>query len=290
MKKIFSIVVLFFLGTLTINAQEWKWVTQGGGHTDLIVQEKGITVDKDDHIITTGWYSDSVTFGERTLTGGGLYITKHDTSGELSWVVSEGEGTGDVSVFSGSSNLIPYGIAHDKANNIYIIGSNDASSMIGGELLSKEGFFLAKFDEDGTFLWNKKGEGNVENMKLASDSDGNITIAVDYKGVIVFDSEIVTSLDQWSNSTLFRRYNTDGELSWSNELVALGSQTGVSDLLINNNGDIICSVYSGGDSLMINNMTILYRPSAGFLISYMLKLNAEGKLVWIKDFFNQLHI
>ena len=114
----------------------------------------------------TGSYSAPCTFGGVTLTNGGIFIAKYDSSGNMFWAKSAGSG-------SDSSS----GIAVDGAANCYVTGNYSGPSTFGGITLTNTGLFVAKYDSSGNVPWAKTAVGSTRGNAIAADSVGNCYVA-----------------------------------------------------------------------------------------------------------------
>jgi hypothetical protein len=105
-------------------------------------------------------------------------------------------------------------IAFDRTGNVYVTGYyNSPSITFDTATLSNSGIeevFLAKYDEQGKFLWAKTAAGNSIHLgyAVACDSSGSVYVTgAYYNGQIIFDSIILNSAGYY-DYFLFSSYAT----------------------------------------------------------------------------------
>jgi outer membrane protein assembly factor BamB len=162
--KLFVAVCLLFVTIISLRAQapDWVWAKAGAGTIDDIVT--GMTIDKDENIILTGFfYGSSITFGTTTLTGAGhfdMFIVKYDANGNVLWAKSAGGANAD----NGSS------ITVDADGNIYVAGRIGSQPFAFDSIIltSAGNLFIVKCDPVGNVLWAKSASGvkNAETPEI----------------------------------------------------------------------------------------------------------------------------
>jgi hypothetical protein len=100
-----------------------------------------ITIDENNNILITGWFSDWTKFGDhiRNNTTGGKYdifIVKFDAAGEVIWLESAG----------GSGRDEGHGIATDGLGNYYICGWFEGTAKFGTISLTSTVYIILKRD------------------------------------------------------------------------------------------------------------------------------------------------
>lgn len=177
------IALMFSLAAAeNVAAQSLAWAKRAGGAapvSNLDVAE-AICTDNAGNSYVTGYFSGPATFGpgeanETTLAGAGgqdIYVAKYDTDGSLLWARSAG----------GTQNDQGNGIWVDGAGNSYVtgrIGRFTTFADFGGgvTLTDWEGFFVAKYDNNGNALWAAEGVDGLDQAAIgwaiAGDTTGN---------------------------------------------------------------------------------------------------------------------
>jgi len=141
---------------------------------------------------------------------------------------------------------------------------------------------ISKFDQHGNFLW-------VKTFATANDDQGFKTIDVDSAdniyaaGVFYFDN---TGLN-----TIVAKYSTTGNLLWADTFInaVTGAQNIVNSLTADDEGNTyVTGSYKGSVDFNPGVGTNVLSAAAGVVNNiFVLKLNAQGGLVWVKDFGNK---
>lgn len=196
MKKIFSLLVTF--STCTFFAQTFEWANAAGSSGDEVAMD--ISTEKNsgtNYII--GNFRNTMTLGAFTLTSNGgtdIFFAKVDSAGNYLWAKSLG------SIGDDDGN----GITFDISGNVYIVGGcRNVMAFSGTDSQTPMGAqdgFLAKYDQDGNYLWytpinNNLNAGDESAIALdLSENTGRIFVAINEQG---------------QNRSLVRRYSmTDG--------------------------------------------------------------------------------
>ena len=137
----------------------------------------GLVVDSSNNVYLCGYHS-------ATSTSNDIIIAKYNPQGTLQWSKTWGVS---------NRNEEAHDIELDSSGNIYITGyTSDESSAL-----------LAKFDNAGNEIWNRKWSAGAEEkgLSLDLDSSGNIYISGSVRTYT-------------SSGTLFLVYGTDGVFQW----------------------------------------------------------------------------
>ncbi|MBW6513892.1 MAG: T9SS type A sorting domain-containing protein [Candidatus Syntrophosphaera sp.] len=154
---------------LTAQTPEWQWaVNAGGTGTDW---GQFIALDSAGNQYVTGYFEDTSSFGDYTLTSSGdkdIFVAKLDPAGNFLWAVKAG-GTGwDEG----------RGVSVDFAGNAYLTGYFYGTASFGSHTLTSIGMsdiFAAKLDPVGNWLWAVSAGGILEDRGygIAVDDAGN---------------------------------------------------------------------------------------------------------------------
>lgn len=137
----------------------------GGGGNDY---GNSITVDAQGNTFVAGSFSSASTFGNLTLYPSGdrdLYVAKIDPNGNYLWVRQAGAS------YMGGDNDYAYALALDTDNNILVTGSNGGNATFGSIQLTQSGYFVAKLDDSGNWLWVKPVSSRCDDICV--DNNGN---------------------------------------------------------------------------------------------------------------------
>jgi hypothetical protein len=118
------------------------WAKRAGGNNAIYGDSGlGVVTDGATNTFVTGYFSGTASFGSSSVTSSAfddVFCSKYDAAGNLAWVRS-----------AGGNNLdLGYGVARDKAGNIYVGGFFSSSTIaFDGMTLTNRGgrdMFLAK--------------------------------------------------------------------------------------------------------------------------------------------------
>lgn len=178
-----------------------------------------VALDTDGNVLITGAFEGMADFdpssGEFNLNSFGdvdIFIAKYDEFGNLLWA----RGMGGPQWDQGRS------IAIDGVGNSYITGdfraTADFNPAIEENSLTSDGLsdiFLAKFDNDGIFVWAKRlgGTDDENGRSVAIDGNGNVFATGFFSGVADFDpSEESSNLISFGYYDVFlAKYNDSGD-------------------------------------------------------------------------------
>lgn len=200
MKRTIIITVIMFIALFAFGQEaEWQWAEQLQGNSGDFVIAK--TVDDDGNCFVTGLYGESITFGDITLTGGGVFIAEINAAGIWQWAISI-----DGPVDSPAISIDSYGY-------IYIAGSFMINIQLGPFSLEGGGLFLAKLNTSGEWQWARQATvPYIECRGISTDSYGNAYVACKFSGTAQFGIFSITAID--SDDTLVARYSHDGNCLW----------------------------------------------------------------------------
>ena len=273
---------------------QYKWAFNVGSTTGDDVA-RSIAVDSSGYLYVTGFFSGAnVDFdpgaGSTLLSSAGdvdIFIAKYDTNGALYWAHSIGGYNTD------QGQIIKF----DKSGNLYVagnfIGSNiDFDPGAGTALLSAAGvgssdIFLAKYDNDGNYIWafNTGGSSTDYLAGLALDKNNNIYTSGYFIGTnIDFDPGAGSALLSSVGSDIYiAKYDSNGVYQWAKGIGGSDDDRG-NGLVI----DTLGNIYITGKF----KNTIDFDPGAGTaqLTSlgyddiFTAKYDNNGNYLWAKCF------
>src|ERR1017187_1640096 len=136
--KILMVVVIAVVGLNgKVNAQPpyWEWARQAISISANGFQEGwSITTDKFENVYITGFYYDTVTFGNYTFScpngSSYIYLVKYDSAGNIVWAwSSRGNGIGTA-----------VGVATDSFGNVFLTAEGD-SLVFDNDTLNSNGSY-----------------------------------------------------------------------------------------------------------------------------------------------------
>lgn len=255
------------LGSLSSTAQSWEWFAQSGGPGSVV--NRNIHVDKEKNVYTCGHLSDSALFGTEmisTSANWAVYIAKYDSMGSHQWVFSAGD-TGNNSASA---------VAADNLGNVYLAGFsiNDIDFSTDTITDRVHGAYIAKFEEDGDFLWVKEVADiyyATSIVDIVCDDLGNILVCGRFEDSVTFDSEYLISTG--SADGYLAKYDAQGDLIWINQLASEGN-TYCNALSPDNQGNYFL-IGTHWDTTYIGNDTL-----AGEQGFYLSKFDGSGSYYW----------
>ncbi len=281
--KIFMVLLTMHLGFTNLQAEEWNWAKQAGG----VWVDSGEAICTDDmgNVYTAGYFSGIAQFGDISIQSSGsydIYIAKMDYAGNYLWVKKAGG--------SGSNDDAAEGIAVDSDGNIVVVGSYSGNNAEFGDLqVSGGGYFIAKLDSDGEFLWVTTGEDNGSAHAYAVDVDpnGNIYLTGMLQGTVSFGdftligtiSDMGTAID----AAYIAKLDGDGNFLWAKRidepedgwLIARGHS-----IKVDNEGNSYITGYYEGTAVFGETTLDSYSDGTGSFNVFIAKLDVDGEFVW----------
>ena len=256
-----------------------------------------ITVDSAGNVFTTGSFSDTCDFDPNAGVSNmnalveNIFISKLDTNGNFVWAKS----MGGIAYNRGKA------ITLDTAGNVYVGGTfggtTDFDPNAGvanltsvGSFGGNEDMFVLKLDLNGSYVLAKKFSGTgVKFLKgMAVDAIGNVFTAGMFSGTVDFDpSPAVTNLSgpAFGDDGFISKLDASGNFVWVKQLE--GTIRDVASLALDASGNVYKtgSFYSDSQTDFdpgagIYNLSITHRFGDD---TYILKLDASGSFVWVKQ-------
>ena len=225
MKTIFCLIfVLTWTSGLFCQSHALEWVFgisgTGTGHN----YANAITTDIENNLIVTGSLSSDSTDldpGAGTsivdANGGHIFVAKYSPSGSYIWSFAL---TGNSFIKEGRD------VKTDSTGNIYLtgyfVGTTDFDPGPGVHNLhsgngTARSIFVAKYDQDGNYLWaNSIGStANAEGNAVDIDRAGNVYFAGYFLGMVDFNNTGTTFLQSQDNDAFLCKYNPEGNFVWA---------------------------------------------------------------------------
>ncbi len=244
---------------------EWA-ISAGGPNQDLPFS---IKLDSDLNIYVTGFYNQTCTFGDTTLTVPGndqVFLAKYDNNGEYQWV----RHGGSYNQNWGKS------IDIDSENNIIIAGKIGADATFGDTTINGSfSMFIAKYDYNGELLFAKSGDGYSGINAVCVDNNNKIYATGDFHGELILDTIILNS--NGLNSFIIALFDSNGNTQWVYDGGGSASGNGTS-IIMDNNGDLCFTYLFQGSTIIEGTQYYSYGDSDLVLA----KINSSGDLIWHK--------
>ncbi|MFM6039563.1 MAG: SBBP repeat-containing protein [Sphaerospermopsis kisseleviana] len=220
-----------------------------------------------------GDFSDTVTFGNTTLTstgGNDSFIAKLDKSGNVLWAQKLG----------GSSYNTSSGITVDNLGNTYATGFFFDPATFGNITLTSTGLgdaFITKLDSSGNFLWAQKFGGASYDiaMGISVDSSGNSYVTGSFSDTATFGDIALTSAG--SDDAFITKLDSSGKFLWAQKFGGTSYDYGEGIASDGAGNSYITGYFS--DTATFGDITL---TSAGGSDGFITKLDSSGKFLWAK--------
>ncbi len=246
------------------------------------------TTDELGNVYVTGSFADTVDFDPgpgtyflEAVLFYDIYVAKFDNSGDLVWAFS----CGGIGIEQGR------GIVLDSEGNVFIAGyyqnSVDFNPGAPFDYLLSMGAsdgFIAKYDNDGNFIWVKTVSGTTTEAvnKLRIDAEGNLYFAGIFNGTVDFDPGAGTNnLTAGGLTSLYVcKWDSLGTVEW------VYSEGGVIDeaydLVLTNSGEIYATGYYSADGDFEPGIGTTMVYGYGTKDIFVLKLDTAGNFIWAR--------
>lgn len=253
------------------NINNVLWAQQFGG--TAFDAGWGITADASGNTYVMGDFSDTVTFGNTTLTstgGNDSFIAKLDKSGNVLWAQKLG----------GSSYNTSSGITVDNLGNTYATGFFFDPATFGNITLTSTGLgdaFITKLDSSGNFLWAQKFGGASYDiaMGISVDSFGNSYVTGSFSDTATFGDIALTSAG--SDDAFITKLDSSGKFLWAQKFGGTSYDYGEGIASDGAGNSYITGYFS--DTATFGDITL---TSAGGSDGFITKLDSSGKFLWAK--------
>lgn len=297
MKKIF--LSLFSLTLLSgLECQTFNWARSLGNTVNSGVYGFGITIDKNNSVISVGYHTNTGDFDPGinvfNLTCDGqedAYVSKLDASGNFLWAKQ----------FSGISNERALSVASDESNNVLICGyfqglvDFDPGPSVTSYSAQGQDPFITKLNSNGNLVWAKqlKGQGSsnavqANAISIATDLSDNVYVAGYFQnspGFIDFDPGPST-FTLSGDGTYILKLDPNGNFLWAKRMPGLGANSILPGLALSvdatNNLYITGTFMGTGD--FDPGVGTYSLTSNGLMDSYVVKLDGNANFQWARSF------
>ncbi len=253
---------------LTINcqlkAQNYLWAHVLGGTYDIEITS--VTEDNNGHVIVAGNNSDTTDLdpgsGTAYTIANGVrdaFFAKYDASGNFIWAKSTQSDPVNSSAFVLTMTT-------DASGNIFMAGAFqgtvDFDPGAGVQQLTSptsfEDMFLAKFDNNGNYLWAKRMGGKLEDRvtKISVDDNGDLYVVGYFSDTIDFDpgtgvAELMVTPNPAATNLVFAKYTANGDYVFAH---SLATNTRKIDVAASGNAVVVTGTFTD---------TVDFEPDAG---------------------------
>lgn len=284
MKQI--LFVLLLACTLQAQAQQsWQWLKSPHSYGNM--NHKGMDVDASGNVFTIGQQWQSADYGTINISHTGdyfcLYLAKQDAAGTYLFakkIWAEAGITSAVIKLDNSGNVFVFGTCNGYTLHLTPTDSVNYSTSLSATDQTK--FFLAKYDNNGNFLWVKKGEGAslYATARAITNIGTDLFIGGDYYGAANFLG--LSMPNKSSNSSFVLKVDNNGNGVWVNAAIVT-AMTFMTALTHDGTNLYACGKFQntiGFNSVMVNNP--LATSNGGERI-FLFKFNPSGVAVWGKE-------
>jgi hypothetical protein len=288
-----KLLILSLFSLRIIHAQPgFVWAKQIGGAGDQL--GTSIATDAFGNVITAGHFEGTVDFdsGPSTYTlneysGGNLFITKHDPSGNLMWAIN----------FGGGSYYATPAVAVDNFQNIYVTGwfwgsadFDPDSTIFNLNSIGNRDIFVCKYNSLGILIWAKQmGSTNEDSGSSVSiDNFGNVISTGFFRGTADFDPGVgtYTLAGSGNQNTFISKLDSTGNFIWATSLVSTYSNFS-EDIVADKSGNIYLLGGFEGTVDFDPSISTYTLSEAGSVDIFLCKFNSNGNFMWAKGIGGQ---
>jgi hypothetical protein len=234
----------------------------------------------DGGVVLVGAYSGSPGFPTNsTLTvtnastgGDDLFICRYYPDGTMAWLRTGG----------GTGKEIAAEVAVDSAGNIGVVGAMGGNATLGGQTVTGQGQFLAKYDGNGNLLWLRSVTGDFsEGRSIAIDDTGNYYTGGNFKGDIsvggiMLKADGSVSTYKVNDDAFVVKYSSTGTALWARRMGGDGGDNIGKVRTYLSSGIVCVGGFFNAANFGGNNLT------GSGLDGYVTRLDANGSWVWAR--------
>jgi hypothetical protein len=234
----------------------------------------GLVPDASGNYYLAGTFNNTIIVGADTIVSAGgsdIMIAKLDSNLNVLWTRHIG----------GTLTDDVYAITIDSWNNLVITFAFQGITHIEQDSLVSNGsldFAVAKFDSNGSLLWDKSGgsSGIDGGISISTDLAGNIYIGGQFQSTISFGGFSLTSAGQFD--ALITKLDSGGNVLWIKKIGGTG-QDGNTVVRVNDNFDVyVAGVFE--DTLNFNTQNLI---SQGLSDIFIVKCDTMGDIKWARE-------
>jgi hypothetical protein len=259
---------------------------------------KSVELFSNGEFIVTGFFRDSVRFGNITLVSSSLdafhdrnlFLVKFNSEGQVLWGTSASQPQHH---YDDGWILYPIDLCSDKEGNIFltaelngVVRFNDSSNNI--TIYKEIGYLtntalLVKYDSNGKLLWAKTegGDARIDPKGVACDKEGNLyfTGSFWYKNPIFGSYELMKSLVA---EAFIVKFDTESNVLWAKQTHSSLSSIG-GGIAVDNDGNVFITGGFKGNTTLGEGTSSVTITSPEQQEIFIAKFNKEGSLVWVNQ-------
>lgn len=274
-------ILSFWISQSSAQTPNWVWAKSAGSSS--YEYGNGVCNDNSGNTYSTGYFSESITFGDITLTdvgGSDIFVVKYDPNGNVLWANSYG----------GSSLDFANNMAINSDNHIVITGAFRSESISFGSFTltnpnsgnGADCFYILKIDSNGNVLWAKTAncDSNCVGKDVDINDNGEIVVTGNFSGNSVsFGSITLPNFYQFATDFFIVKYNSQGEVLWAKGFGGNSYDIGIG-VVFDNNGNI--NFIGAFSSYEISLGVTTYINSGGY--DYLVvQFGSEGNISWMRN-------
>jgi len=231
------------------------------GNAIIQTQDDGFLITGVLDVSASNGQGNSKTSGAKRHAGGDYWAIKLNVSGEKQWS----------RYYGGTFTDTSYDVIQTNDNGYLLLGSSDSNDVDVKNNKGTYDFWIVKISETGTLLWEKSFGGSQidEAYAICNSGDGNYLIVGDTRSNDFDVSNNNGAADLW-----LIKISPEGDLIWERNYGGTSFDTGQSISKTQDGGFIISGSSRSSDGDLKENK--------GQNDAWVLKINAEGNLLWQK--------
>ncbi|MEI6490020.1 MAG: T9SS type A sorting domain-containing protein [Bacteroidota bacterium] len=186
--------------------------------------------------------------------------------------------------FSGGNNIaVGNKVAADLAGNVYVTGRfNTNATLFGTTTLANQGFFIAKYNSTGGFLWAKGQTGIYSSVGLdiITDNAGNAYVTGSFGNSITLGGITLTSAG--SDDGFIAKYDSMGTIQWAKRFGGASGYESGNSLTLSANGNIFVAGSFTSSTMTIGSSTVTNNANTGLKDIFIAKFDVNGNALWAK--------
>lgn len=297
MKQYISIAILLLLSQAGYTQYlNWAYALGENNHRS---QAFSVATDANGDVYTVGLFEGYMDFDPGTdsviMTSsayGNSFILRTDANSNFKEVTMLGTGSKSV------AGVIKIDASGNKIIAGYFTGWNvdfdpDSTTQYAlNEDGSGNNAYLLKLDATGTLLWarnwnyNRDDGANEEGPSMTLDASGNIICAGYYAGNVDFDPDTSQFfMNATQENGYISKFDGNGKLLWAKQIEADTAQykfVKITSVTADPSGNIFVGGHFVGKTDFDPDTTVKYEITAMSMLAFVLKLDANGKFIWVK--------
>lgn len=243
-----------------------------------------VVTDPNGNVFIVGNYNGSIVFGNDTIYGMGMFITKIDGNGNIKWTKSNsGNNSGSVSDIAVNASGSSYATGYFSDSTITF-----GTSVLINDSIGMSDIYIVKYDFNGNVIWAKSAGGkNYDEAKsIATDSNDNIYLTGNfYSDTITFGTISLINDSAGTADIFVLKYDENGNTIWAKREGGNGQINSYSICTDLNNNVFVAGYFSSftftpeGTSITFDTTTLFAISGAIFLVKY----NTNGIVQWAKS-------